>query len=210
MRSLFRSRRRDIVFTQHEHARLAAEIALAWRSEDVPLPRDDFARGVALHDRGFDALDTDAIGEQAPERHERILRSGLLRRDANPVADLVALLHIRRLRGDEHERARRVGEIDAILPELLEAAGVAREDALAANEITWICDRASFDFCLEEASSDEVGGIVYAVDGRGAITLDPWPLEPPRLRGFLWAYEAEGYPERLAPVLVPYRISPER
>ena len=58
----------------------------------------------------------------------------------------------------------------------------------------------AFDFCLEEPASGSVAGVAYEIDGQGGITLDPWPLVPAELDGFIVAFLAEGYPDRPAPV----------
>lgn len=126
------------------------------------------------------------------------------------MVDLVAAMHVRRLlssQDDEHERAA-FAEVDALLPSLLEAAGVSAEAADQADAITNICDRIAFLFCFEEPGEGEVRGISYALDGHGAVTLDPWPLALPRLVGLVPAYEADGYPERLVPVVAPFDVRP--
>ena len=106
--------------------------------------------------------------------------------------------------------------MDDALPALVRDAGVSADDAAAADRITDLCDRISFDFCLEEPDSGavEVLGadgtpvrVAYAVDGRGTITLDPWPLDRPALGGTL-AFAAEGYPEVLEPVPTPFAVEP--
>ena len=187
---MFRSRARPVVFPQAEHARLAGAIALEW-AERPDVPWDSFVAGVALHDRGYGELDADDLESVADER------------GADPVTDLVVGLHIRRLvshGGDTRE-------FDPLLRRLRAAAGLDADTAAAADRITATCDRIAFDFCLEEPSSGESNGIAYALDGRGSIVLDPWPLAVPLLSGLVLAFEADGYPERLAPVVVPYSVA---
>jgi hypothetical protein len=206
---MFSSRRRPIVFPQTDHARLAGAIALAWRDRPA-LPFDSFVRGVADHDRGYGEHDDDEIGAVDSERWVAIQRRGFTARSGDPVVDLVAAMHIRRLlssRNDEYERAA-FAEVEALLPSLLEAAGASAEEAEQADAITNVCDRIAFLFCFEEPSEGEVRGIAYALDGHGSITLDPWPLEMPRHAGLVTAYEADGYPERLVPVVVPFDVHP--
>ncbi|MFL5963961.1 MAG: DUF3891 family protein [Gaiellaceae bacterium] len=206
---MFRSRRRAIVFPQADHARLAGSIALAWR-ERPALPFDSFVRGVADHDRGYGEHDTADIGAVASEPWTEIQRRGFTARSGDPVVDLVAAMHVRRLlssQDDEYERAA-FAEVGALLPSLLDAAGVPAEDAEEADAITNVCDRIAFAFCFEEASEGEVRGIAYALDGQGSIKLDPWPLDVPRLVGLVTAYEADGYPKRLVPVVVPFDVTP--
>lgn len=204
---MFPSRRRPIIFSQADHARLSAAIALAWGNERFPrppLPFDAFIRGVALHDRGYGELDADPLLETPRDRWLEIQRNGFRPRGVEPIVDLVVGLHVRRLVGDDpvgHEMA-------AQLPALHVAAGVSEADGQAADAITSLCDGVAFDFCFEEPASGTAGGIHFRVDGRGGVELDPWPLGVPRLVGLVTAYEADGYPERLDPVIVPFEIVP--
>jgi hypothetical protein len=205
---MFRSRRRAIVFAQPDHARLAGAIALAWRDRP-PLPFGSFVRGVADHDRGYGEHDSDEIGVVESERWVSIQRRGFTMQSGDAVVDLIAAMHVRRLlssQDDEYERAA-FAEVDALVPSLLRAAGVSAECAEQADAITNVCDRIAFLFCFEEPSQGEVRGIAYALDGHGMITLDPWPLDVPRLVGLVTAYDADGYPERLVPVVVPFDVS---
>jgi len=206
---LFPSKRRPIVFPQHEHARLAGAIALAWGNERFPrppLPFDGFVRGVTLHDRGYDSFDDDPIGgDTPPERWLEIQLRGAEPR-GQPVADLVIALHIRRLIGEPQE------ELDALIPKLHAAAGIGAAAAAEADRITDLCDSVAFVFCFERPAEGAVevegGRIEYAVDGEGGVTLAPWPLAVPALPGLILGYRAAGYPERLEPVVVPYRLEP--
>jgi hypothetical protein len=206
---MFRSRRRAIIFPQADHARLAGTLALAWLDRP-PLPFGSFVRGVADHDRGYGEHDDAEIGAVDSERWVGIQRLGFAPRGDDPVVDLVAALHVRRLlssQDDEHERAA-FAEVDLLLPSLLDAAGVRAEAAEAADRITNVCDRIAFLFCFEEPGEGEVHGFGYALDGLGGITIDPWPLALPRLVGLVTAYEADGYPERLVPVVTPFDARP--
>jgi hypothetical protein len=53
------------------------------------------------------------------------------------------------------------------------------------------------------------------LEGEGDGTIDPWPFALPRLVGLVTSSATTGYPEQLAPVVVPYdvrqtRTSPRR
>jgi hypothetical protein len=212
---VFRSVRRAVVFPQSEHARLAGTVALAWGNDRFarpPLPFDAFVRGVTLHDRGYGELDADGIGEVAPDRWLGIQRAGFTPRGEEPVVDLVVALHVHRLvaGGD--------AGMTAALPGLHRVAGVAESDAAEADRITNLCDRIAFDFCVEEPASGhgavapargaEPVAVVYTVDGQGEITLEPWPLGLPRVGGIIFGFRAEGYPDELEPVVVPFEARP--
>ncbi|HEU0194470.1 MAG TPA: DUF3891 family protein [Gaiellales bacterium] len=214
---MFRSATRPLVYPQAEHARFAAEIALHWGNDAFARPRlpfESFVRGVALHDRGYGQLDADPIGEVTTERWLEIQQAGAAPTGDDPVVDLVVALHIRRLMANwrtaaESDAARR---LDEALPELHQAAGADPADAAEADRITNLCDRISFDFCIEEEATGTVAApdpVAYAIDGEGEVTLAPWPLRVPRLDGLVVAFQSDGYPQRLVPVVVAYTIRPE-
>jgi len=198
-----------IVVPQAEHARLAGAIAAVWALPQ-PLPFELLVRGVTLHDRGYGELDNDQIGVVEPERWAEIQRRGFADRSGEAVVDLVVALHIRRLIGDDEHPARveLAREIDAALPELHEAAGVDEEDARTADGVTEVCDRLSFVFCSGESESGSVRGIRYRYDGSETIALDPWPLAVPWLAGVVGGFAADGYPDRLVPVVELFRVEP--
>jgi hypothetical protein len=220
---VFRSRRRPVVFPQHEHALLASLIAAAWNDDFGPLrlPRVPFVRGVALHDRGYDEHDADEIGRVSRDRWLAIQERGFAPTGEDAIVDLVVAMHVHRLVAPgEDDAGRQVlrGMDDAIL-DLARTAGVSVEDASVADRITNLCDRISFDACLEEPSSGGIevlsaGGapvcVRYRLDGRERIQLHPWPLDTMLVTGTIRGYAAEGYPEVLEPIPVPFVVEPAR
>lgn len=198
-----------VVVPQAEHGRMAGAIAAVWRLPQ-PLPFESLVRGVTLHDRGYGELDDDQIGVVEPERWVEIQRRGFRERSGDSVVDLVVALHIRRLIGDDEHPARvaLAREIDAAVPELRAAAGVDDEEAYTADGVTEVCDRLSFAFCSGEAVTGEVRGIRYRYDGAETIALDPWPLAVPWLQSVVGGFAADGYPERLVPVVSLFRVEP--
>jgi hypothetical protein len=201
---VFRSTRRPVVYPQAEHARMAGAIAAAWRPEAVPLPFASFVRGVTLHDRGYGELDADELGALAPERWAEIQTRGFRARSGDEVTDLVVALHIRRLVGDDVEHPARA----ALARELDAALGDVPADARRADAVTELCDRLAFAFCFEEPDEGEVGGVAFSYDGGERITLDPWPLAVTSLRGVVGGFEADGYPQRLEPVVALFSVEP--
>lgn len=197
---MFRSRRRDVIFPQSEHARLAAMLAGAAGAD----PR--IVAGVLWHDRGYPALDTDGIGEMDPERWRAVMRAGFEPETADPVVDHLVRLHIHRL--TRSAALDVAAELEPALAGSLARSGLTAEEAAAADAVTELYDMVAFDFCLEEPASGSVTGIAYEIDGQGAITLDPWPLIPAELDGFIAAFLTEGYPDRPAPVIVPFSARP--
>ncbi len=206
---MFRSARRPLIFTQADHARFAATIALNWR-ERPPLPFESFVRGVADHDRGYDEHDDAEIGVVENASWVEIQRSGFAPRGVDAVVDLVVALHVRRLLSppEDELESDALAELDDLLPALMSAAGVTRQDAEAADAVTNVCDRIAFAFPFEEPESGDVRGIAYRIDGQGSVELDPWPLNVPVLRGLVPAFEADGYPTRLVPTVVQFELRP--
>jgi hypothetical protein len=200
---LFRSTRRDVVYPQAEHARLAGAVAAAFRPEDVPLPFESWVRGVTLHDRGYGELDDDPIGETSQERWAgEIETAGFRATSGDAVADLVVALHIRRLIGDDVEHPARA----ALAREIDEALGDVSTEARAADRLTELCDSVAFAFCFEEPASGKVGGTAFEYDGGSRIMLTPWPLAVPSLRGVVQGFAADGYPQRLEPVVSVFEL----
>lgn len=220
---MFLSQRRPVVYPQAEHARLAATIAAAWGGGVFEKPAVDFlsfVRGVALHDRGYGELDTDAIGETPPERWLEIQRRGFAPRGEDAVVDLVVALHVQRLVSPHSDpvEAAALPDMAAAIPGLRRAARVGESVAQAVDSITDLCDRIAFDICCEEPSEwtrpvvPAAGAapidVFVSFDGARIVTITPWPLAVPWLVGVLVGFEAAGYPAMLDPVIEPVRVQP--
>lgn len=219
---MFRSRRRALVYSQYEHARLAGALAQRWGNARFPrpdLPFASFVAGVALHDFGYGLLDEHPIGEMDHAERVATLSALIEARLADPVAETVALFHARRLTGDTD--AGVAARCEARIDELLAATGIDRAAHAAADRITDLCDSVAFSFCFERAGRGRVavpvaGGtadastcsIEWSVDGAGLIAFEPWPLDVAALDTSVVAFAAEGYPDRLVPHLVPARVRP--
>lgn len=220
---MIRSARRPVVYPQAAHARLAGQIAAAWGNdmfERPPLPFASFVRGVALHDRGYGELDADGLGEALPERWVEIQRRGFEPRGEDPVVDLVVALHVHRLVSMQRNAVEEAAlpELRAALPGLHAAAGVPEPAAQTANAITHLCDRVALALCFEEPAAwtheiapragSEAVELSVTLDGEGAALLDPWPLCLEKLPTLIGGFRADGYPERLDPVIALVELRP--
>lgn len=203
---MFRSRRRPIMFPQADHARFAGALATAWAPLPAQFPFASLVRGVADHDRGYGEHDVDDIDTVDAAAWIEIQRRGFAPRGEDAVVDLVVALHVRRLLSRNDAAA--TADADAVIESLLAPAGVSREQAEAADVVTNVCDVISFEFCFEAPTERDVRGHHLVLDGEGRITVDPWPFRLPELTGLVTAFEADGYPERLVPVVVPYAATP--
>jgi hypothetical protein len=48
--------------------------------------------------------------------------------------------------------------------------------------------------------------VTFEVKPGGEIVVDPWPFSVPVLSGVTYAFESQGYPDTLNPLVVPYYI----
>jgi len=219
---MFRSKTRDIIIPQSEHAKLAGLIALLWGNDDFDRPDFDFESfvgGVALHDEGHGYFDMDDIGGMEPDVELESMRRLVNYRLDNPIIDTVANFHILRLlHFDEERRSQLIVECEAQIAEGIEKTGISRDSYIWANRITWLCDLISFNFCFGEPlksaleisprqNQDDTILVSYEIDKEGEIVIDPWPLKVDSYEGYILGYEAGGYPDELKPVLMHFMLS---
>jgi hypothetical protein len=219
---MFKSKKRAITIPQSEHARLAGYLAQYWGNSDVQEPTVDrisFVSGVTHHDRGYGHLDTMAIGEVDETIWIATQQRGIRMQVSDPIADSVALMHIRRLLSHaEGEHARTSAALaEAHIKRNIGQTSYTRQEFERADAITALCDDIAFKFCFEQPAQFtqsvwSQGGMlpihVQLGDG-GRVQLDPWPLAAPELRGFIIGYELSGYPDHLEPVLVEFEYAPQ-
>lgn len=219
---MFKSKTRPIIIPQSEHARLSGLLAHLWGNHDIappPLERAAFTMGVTHHDRGYGLFDTMAIGEVDESLWLATQRRGIEARLSDPIADAVALLHIRRLLShSEHGDAQAIiARAEQRITETIERTSYTREMFEQADTITDVCDSIALDFSREAPAQWEKavfsGGdrlpIQVHIDA-GQITLHPWPLSVPEMRGFILGYEVAGYPDHPQPIMVEFMVKPGR
>ena len=217
---MFKSKMRQIIISQSEHARLSGHLAYFWGNAEVALPPIDpisFAMGVTHHDRGYGHLDTMAIGEVDDAVWLATQKRGILTPLADPIADTVALMHIRRLlnyaTGDA--AANVIALAEQRIEQSISETPYTRDHFNHADTITDLCDMVSFALCFEEPtqfqrsvdSQGETKVIQVTVLGRGHIQLSPYPFSIPEIKGFILGYHTVGYPDHLQPVIVEYTIT---
>lgn len=229
---MFKSKVRNINFSQYEHGRLAGTLAHHWGNDEFARPDLDFfafAAGVTLHDWGYGILDNLAIGEMDDEAWLMVVRGGIDKIYEHPDTTVIVRLHIRRLLAlnPTPERQAYIDEIDSLLASQLKAAEEpGRREASSqlekykrADKITQLCDMISFDFCFESprqrkldvfanSSSEEATAITYEIQPGGEVRVEPWPFAVAEFTGIIYAFQREGYPQKLDPVIVPFDIRP--
>ena len=213
---MFVSQERAIVIPQSEHQRLAGALAQNWGNEDFSLPpisRTSFELGVATHDRAFGDLDTAAIGQISETDRVAQVDKWLNTAYVDQEAELVVLLHVRRLMNLPELKFlyKRVDErIQAIAAR--EGFDLAIFDQV--DTVTDFCDLIAFDFSFESATQrtctvyqndDKTADITYKLHN-GKIELDVWPFGVQSISGYILGYQRVGYPEELQPVTLNFEI----
>lgn len=229
---MFKSKARKINFSQYEHGRLAGLLAYHWGNDEFARPDINFAAfadGVTLHDWGYGILDNLAIGEMDDDAWLKVVRKGIDKVYDSSDTTMIVRLHIRRLLAlnPSPERQVYIDEIDLQIASQLNAAEELGPGTIHSNlekykradKITQLCDMISFDFCFESprkrtlevfanSRSEETTAITYEIRPRGEVWVEPWPFSVAEISGILYAFRREGYPQRLAPVIVPFDIRP--
>lgn len=229
---MFMSKTRNINFSQYEHGRLAGTLAHHWGNSEFARPEINasaFVDGITLHDWGYGVLDNLPIGALDEDAWLSVVRKGIDKVYDHPDTTIVVRLHIRRLLtlNLTPERQAFINEIDLRIAEQLNTSkkpaladiGSQLEKYVRADKITQLCDMISFDFCFESPryrtlnvyatpESAETTGITYEIRPDGEVLVEPWPFSETRLSGILYAFQRAGYPQKLRPVIVPFKIQP--
>ncbi len=219
---MFRSKSRQIVTPQSEHLKLVGTLAMLWGNQEFdspPIERASFIAGVGLHDRGYGYLDNSPVGGMPDEEWEVIGRRGYNMPCSDVIADTIVKYHFRRLAshyGTSEIRKAMYADFSQILDEHLEQHQLSRTLFDRIDRITDLCDTLSFEFCFDTPASGSLAifprnnedtevTIQYQVQD-GEINVSPWPFSVDEHQGYLIAYHMDGYPERLDPVILPYRL----
>jgi hypothetical protein len=219
---MFQSKARPIIVPQHEHARLSGVLAAIWGNKqfDLPaLPYLSFIKGVTFHDRGYGHFDNSPIGGISETEWLEQQRKGIEQTLNDPVADILALYHIRRLLSSEQSetRDRLIAQAEATIVERLGQCENPRTAFDFADKITHFCDSIAFGVAFEDPgtitrtvftkqNSTKQTTVSIMLAKGGHIIVDPWPFNVPQHSGFMLGYEAEHYPDTLIPVVVPWSV----
>lgn len=218
---MFKSKSRAIVTPQSEHLRLVGTLAMLWGNADFdspPFKRSSLIMGIGLHDRGYGSLDNFAIGAMNAEEWNEIARRSFYMQYSDVVADTIAKYHVRRLASHDEspQRQAMTAEFSQEIDKQLKQYGLSREVFDRTDRITNLCDKISFDFCMDAPESggvsihprnsgDEEVLVQYHVENE-VIRVTPWPFSVTKYEGYLIAYQADGYPQNLDPIILPYRL----
>ena len=218
---MFKSKSRPIVIPQSEHLRLVGAMAMLWGNENFgvpPVERNSMVAGMGLHDRGYGQFDNSAIGEMNEEEWQGIARQSFSIPSSDLIADTIIKYHIRRLASysNTEERKALVAELSQEIDEQLRSHTLSKRVFDRMDRITELIDNISFTFCFDTPGSGEVSifpqngedteiSVKYRVEN-GTIHVEPWPFSVSHYDGYIFAYPLDGYPERLDPLVLPYRL----
>ena len=218
---MFKSKRRPILTPQSEHLKLVGTLAMLWGNDDFdtpPIERNSMIAGMGLHDRGYGYLDNAPIGEMGDDIWFPIARHGFYMECSDVVADTLVKYHFRRLasHGQTEARNELAAEFSTSIDEQLKEHDLSKSLFDRMDRITNLLDLISFNFCFDVPASGEVSIFSRNDEGTevtvhfevedGVIHVDPWPFSIDEHVGYLVAYYVEGYPERLDPFILPYRL----
>ena len=218
---MFKSKRRSIVTPQSEHLKLVGTLAMFWGNDDFdfpPIAHESMILGMGTHDRGYGYLDNHPIGGMDDSEWFPVARRTFTMPCSDVVADTIVKYHFRRLASHDQSAGRKAltAEFTAALDEHLEAHNLSKELFDRIDRITNLCDSLSFSLCFDVPVSGEISifprngedkevAVKYHVED-GVISADPWPFSVDSYEGYLLAYQSDGYPEQLDPVILPYLL----
>ena len=218
---MFKSKRRPIVTPQSEHLKLVGTLAMLWGNDDFELPpiaHESMILGMGTHDRGYGYLDNHPIGGMDDSEWFPVARRTFTMPCSDVVADTIVKYHFRRLASHDQSTGRKAltAEFTAALDEHLEAHNLSKELFDRIDRITNLCDSLSFSLCFDVPASGEISifprngedkevAVKYHVED-GIIGADPWPFSVDSYEGYLLAYQSDGYPEQLDPVILPFLL----
>ena len=218
---MFRSKRRQIVTPQSEHLKLVGTLAMLWGNDQFdhpPIESKTMISGMGLHDRGYGYLDNSPIGGMTAEEWLPIARRGFNMPCSDVVADTIVKYHIRRLASSDPSETRKAltAEFSQAIDRYLDQHHLSKTLFDRIDRITDLLDRLSFEFCFDAPASGSISifpridedtevDVQYHVED-GEINVTPWPFSVDEHRGYLVAYQMDGYPEQLDPVILPYLL----
>ena len=218
---MFKSKRRPIVTPQSEHLKLVGTLAMLWGNDEFdvpPIERTSMIAGMGLHDRGYGYLDNNPIGGMEESEWFPIARRTFYMPCSDVVADTIVKYHFRRLAGHDQSPGRKAlaEEFLKAIDEQLEENKLSKELFDRIDRITDLCDSLSFSFCFDVPATGEISIfprndedteviVKYHVE-EGVLSAEPWPFSVDTYEGYLIAYQLDGYPEKLDPVILPFKL----
>lgn len=219
---MFKSKTRDVIVPQSEHAQLAGTLALLWGNDKFDRPDfnfDSFVMGVALHDFGHAYFDMHEIGAMDDDQSYKVDSSLVSVKLPNRIANAVAHFHILRLLRKYSQGSDLIDKCEKHILNDIELSGISREKYIWSDRITEFCDFLSFDFCFDKPSEricevspkwddNHTISVQFKYDGNEIVRISPWPLKVKSYQGYILGYVSKGYPNILEPIIRKYMLLP--
>ena len=225
---MFKAKKRNLIIPQREHARLAGNISIYWGNKifDLPnIPLHSVVKGITFHQNGFSLLDTYPVKEMDDDTLLNVLKNDFNVQMSDGEAGLINMFHQFRLVSKRliTKPSEKFGELQKefkiAIENKLRSSKYSKNDFLWADRITNLCDRISFNFSFGEEIAEtipvypKVGSekeieIKQLLKDENTIELDNWPFSSKEIKNVVIAYESEGYPKLLKPVLLEFILLP--
>ncbi|MCI0607709.1 MAG: DUF3891 family protein [Anaerolineae bacterium] len=195
---MFKSKRRAIVTPQSEHLRLVGTLVILWGNDDFdfpPIERSSMLMGMGLHDRGYGFLDNSAIGGMSEEEWNRIARGSFYMQYSDIVANTIVKYRVRRLASHDESAERKVmtAEFSQVIEEQIKQYNLSKEMFDCMDRITDLCDRISFDFCMDVPDSGEVS--IFPRNGEDEEVPVRYHVEDGTIHVTPWTFSVNSYME---------------
>jgi hypothetical protein len=195
---------------------------MLWGNDDFDVPpinRSSMIIGMGLHDRGYGYLDNLAIGSMSEEEWNEVTRRSFYMQYSDIIADTIAKYHVRRLASHDKSEERKAMTFDfsEAIGKQLKQHNLSETLFDRMDRITEFCDKISFGFCMDVPDSGAVSIyrrnsgnneevlVQYQVED-GVIHTRPWPFSITSYESYLIAYQSDGYPDKLDPFILSYRL----
>ena len=219
---MFQHRPTWLIIPQSEHVKIALHIAENWGNtifSSIPKYKDEFLEWVRTHDRAFGINDNIEIGWEkvtyTTEERIDIIKKGFDLHNTNTIVDITVLHHLSQLCVEQQFLSSIWGKIQNYITQKIQQENLNIIYHQNLQSITWLCDNASFHFCIWKDTSltlsvvDDFNlytkkDIVIKIKENN-IYLDPFPLKKEIEGTILW-YSEKWYPDELDPYKIHYKF----
>lgn len=225
---MFTYKSKNLVIPQREHARLAGNIAVYWGNKHFDLPRiplSTVVKGITFHQNGYDTFDINPVGEMSEDILYRVFENDFNVDMKDQNAELVNMFHQFRLvngkvKREGSEKFKKLKEeFNQVIQTRLKTSKFREKDFLWTNRITHLCDKVSFNFCMEnkveeivplyiKTNSQVMQNSKHRLVSENTVQLDSWPFSIREIKSVVIGYEKLNYPNHLIPHLLQVKLVP--
>lgn len=222
---MFRHKQENIIIPQFEHLKMVGLLAQHWGNAEFSLPelpREDFITACYTHDLGFGTIsnDTYEIGNMSKQQRIEVVKKCVSVEFANDITRMIVARHFLRLLSFGSYDFPELRELlNHKIDDLKQKIDIAKQVFNHVDTIIDLLDAISFDFSsgvssdytvnvFQDSQSEKQIEMGYTIQN-SIITLNHWPFSVNQIKGAIIAYQAEGYPNKLVPVLKTFTVNKE-